>query len=215
MRLCTKQHLRRVQLANLDNSSLLVFSGGQTRSQSWTTEAESYYRLALSLNQPLPTFRSEDEITSSHAPFEPLETGRASGKLAGSSITLAAGSHDSDTLPDLTKFRMTTEDYALDSYENLLYSIARFYEFTGDYPQKITVVGYNFKKDRFLNLHTHALRWPTSKLLPDGSRAFSYVGIDDDGTNLNLNKDQAYDLFERDMYGCYSKLLVRTSPLLY
>jgi hypothetical protein len=27
--------------------------------------------------------------------------------------------------------RVTTEDYALDSYQNLLFSVARFHEFTG------------------------------------------------------------------------------------
>lgn len=44
--------------------------------------------------------------------------------------------------------RATVEEYALDSYENLLYSIARFREVTGRWPGKITVVGYGMKRRR-------------------------------------------------------------------
>lgn len=48
--------------------------------------------------------------------------------------------------------RVTTEEFALDSYQNLLFAIARFREFTGNYPQKITVVGYGMKRNRFVIL---------------------------------------------------------------
>jgi hypothetical protein len=44
--------------------------------------------------------------------------------------------------------RATLEEFALDSYENLLFSLARFKEFTGRYPTKITVVGYGVKRRR-------------------------------------------------------------------
>jgi hypothetical protein len=37
------------------------------------------------------------------------------------------------------------EDYARDSFENLLFSICRFKEVTGNYPARVTVVGYTFK----------------------------------------------------------------------
>jgi hypothetical protein len=40
------------------------------------------------------------------------------------------------------------EEYALDSYENLLFSIARFREVTGRWPEKITVIGYGMKQAR-------------------------------------------------------------------
>jgi len=66
--------------------------------------------------------------------------------------------------------RLTTEDFALDSFQNLLFSIARFKEFTGRYPNRISVVGYEFKKPRFENLHRAAIRWPENK--------FTYYGID-------------------------------------
>ena len=74
-------------------------------------------------------------------------------------------------LPNQLLFeRSTTENYALDSFQNLLFSIARFHEFTGHFPSMITVVGYEFKEPRFTNLHREALRWPRDK--------FNYVGVD-------------------------------------
>ena len=65
--------------------------------------------------------------------------------------------------------RATTEDAALDSFQNVLFSVARFREVTGVYPARITVVGHDFKRRRFEQLHRRALRW--SKL------RFTYVGI--------------------------------------
>ncbi|KAF9467337.1 hypothetical protein BDZ94DRAFT_1249113 [Collybia nuda] len=119
--------LRAAQLAIEDKDALLVFSGGQTRSVSTTTEAESYMRLALSA-----------DVFHTPASF----------------------------------IRSTTENHALDSFQNLLFSIARFHEYTGNYPTKITVVGYEFKRARFVDLHRAALRWPKER--------FNYIGVDPD-----------------------------------
>jgi hypothetical protein len=66
--------------------------------------------------------------------------------------------------------RATTENYALDSYQNILFSIARFHECTGRYPENITVVGYQMKKRRFEELHRAAIRWPKER--------FHYIGVD-------------------------------------
>ena len=64
----------------------------------------------------------------------------------------------------------TTELFALDSFQNLLFSIARFREYTGHYPTNITVVGYAFKGKRFEELHARALRWPVERL--------TYIGVE-------------------------------------
>lgn len=78
--------------------------------------------------------------------------------------------------------RATTEDYALDSFQNLLFSIARFHEYTGHYPIEITVVGYEFKRLRFIDLHRTAIRWPIQR--------FHYIGIDpEDGHNLTAAEE--------------------------
>ncbi|DBA67947.1 TPA: hypothetical protein ACH3X2_013986 [Trebouxia sp. C0005] len=56
--------------------------------------------------------------------------------------------------------RAFTEEHARDSFENLLFSLCRFYELTGHYPRELTVIGYDFKHERFADLHRAALRWP-------------------------------------------------------
>mmetsp|Transcript_10210 Transcript_10210/g.24535 ORF Transcript_10210/g.24535 Transcript_10210/m.24535 type:complete len:437 (+) Transcript_10210:12-1322(+) len=102
--------------------------------------------------------------------------------------------------------RATAEEFATDSFENLLFSIARFREVTGDYPQTITVVSFTFKQRRFETLHAHALRWPPDR--------FSYVGVDPPAsTGFDLQRatngelENAAKPFEQDPYGCHSELL--------
>ncbi|KAH9485203.1 hypothetical protein JR316_0002110 [Psilocybe cubensis] len=99
--------------------------------------------------------------------------------------------------------RTTTENYAMDSYQNLLFSIARFQEFTGHFPTKITIVGYEFKRQRFTELHRKAIKWPRNK--------FYYVGVDpnhDGGTNaIEGEKKNGYLPYSLDLYGCHSLLI--------
>jgi len=66
------------------------------------------------------------------------------------------------------KQRALTEEHARDSFENLLFSVCRFRELTGTYPQNITVVSYDFKEERFADLHRSAIGFPESR--------FNYVG---------------------------------------
>lgn len=72
-------------------------------------------------------------------------------------------------LPSADMFtRVTIEDAALDSFQNVLFSIARFRELTGVYPKRITVVGHDFKRRRFEGLHRLALRWPKLRFTYEG-----------------------------------------------
>ncbi|KIL68870.1 hypothetical protein M378DRAFT_70620 [Amanita muscaria Koide BX008] len=152
---------RGADLAVHDRYSLLVFSGGQTKKASTTTEAESYLRLALYSN------------------------------LFGASGTPA------------TDFsRTTTENYALDSYQNLLFSIARFHEYTGRFPENITVIGYEFKRQRFVHLHRPAIRWPSDR--------FHYIGVDATDESSSAARqgewENGYKPYSEDLYGCHSFL---------
>ncbi|KAE8685705.1 pleckstrin-like proteiny domain-containing family A member 8-like [Hibiscus syriacus] len=67
------------------------------------------------------------------------------------------------------KWRALTEEHARDSFENLLFSVCRFRELTGTYPQNITVVSYDFKEERFANLHRTAIGFPESRFFYKGS----------------------------------------------
>ena len=50
---------------------------------------------------------------------------------------------------DNVERRAFTEDHARDSLENVLFSVARFRELTGKVPRNLTVVSYEFKRERF------------------------------------------------------------------
>lgn len=77
--------------------------------------------------------------------------------------------------------------------------VNRFKEITGDYPKRITVVGYDFKGERFENLHRAALRFPAD--------AFTYVGLHPGGRFDHAaaaagERTSALEPYMSDPYGC-------------
>ncbi|KAJ2660517.1 hypothetical protein IW148_003769 [Coemansia sp. RSA 1199] len=132
--------------------------------------------------------------------------------FSGSKTRLEAGAHSealgywtaADRMGWLTNDvfrRVVTEEYARDSLENVLFSIARFHEVTGNYPDRITVVGFEFKRERFVDVHRRALRYPRIR--------FNYVGINPPGDAAHLvaaEKKNAYEPFSRDLYACEGTL---------
>ena len=90
--------------------------------------------------------------------------------------------------------RADTEEFSLDSFQNLLYGVCRFREITGGYPDSIVALGWKFKGPRF-DLRRRALRIPAA--------SFRYEGVNDSpGLEENLPFEQARArLFERDPYG--------------
>lgn len=69
---------------------------------------------------------------------------------------------------DALRARVHTEEYARDSFENLLFSMCRFHELTGTWPRNVTVIGYAFKEVRFRSYHRAAIDFPASR--------FHYIG---------------------------------------
>ena len=55
------------------------------------------------------------------------------------------------------------QEHARDSFENLLFSLCRFYELTGHYPINITVISYELKQKRFQDLHRPAVQFPRQR----------------------------------------------------
>lgn len=66
--------------------------------------------------------------------------------------------------------RSLVEGHARDSRDNLVYALATFYRHVGQYPDLIIVVGWAFKRPRFLK-HCDALEWPAAR--------FCYIGLND------------------------------------
>mmetsp|Transcript_1624 Transcript_1624/g.2421 ORF Transcript_1624/g.2421 Transcript_1624/m.2421 type:complete len:345 (-) Transcript_1624:40-1074(-) len=166
-----------IKLALEDEKSLLVFSGGETRSQTGPeTEGGSYFRVADALH-----------LWHGRDVFSDGET---------------AAINEASTV----RARTTTEEYATDSFENLLFSICRFREVTGAYPTKISVVSFTFKKQRFETLHAGALQWSVNR--------FHYVGVDppaSTGFNLKISSEgerkNSLVPFQTDPYGCHTDIL--------
>ncbi|ONK57658.1 uncharacterized protein A4U43_C09F2750 [Asparagus officinalis] len=97
--------------------------------------------------------------------------------------------------------RTLTEENARDSFENLLFSVCRFRELTGTYPQNITVVSYDFKEQRFSHLHRSAIGFPEQR--------FSFFGTpappkSRDGATQGEAIARAQ--FQLDPYGCFGTL---------
>ncbi|RNF26961.1 uncharacterized protein Tco025E_00827 [Trypanosoma conorhini] len=133
---CFASHIRRalVLLKKQLNSSIIIFSGGQTSASAGPrSEALSYYILAEETNL-FGLFNSAAQVRS------------------------------------VLENHVFTEEFARDSFENLLFSIARFYEVTRHFPDSIIVVGWKHKRERFVKYHREALRYPAEK--------FSYIGLD-------------------------------------
>lgn len=117
--------------SNLEDS-VLVISGGFTKSKIEKSESSSYYELAQKSNllKKFPNL------------------------IKGENILL--------------------EEYARDSYENILYSLVTFYQKFGKFPKKVSVVGFGFKRERFLLSHLTTFGYYNSPMLGN--------------SELNLNK---------------------------
>lgn len=86
---------------------------------------------------------------------------------------------------ELLLSRITTEEFARDSFENVLFLVCRFYEVHGYYPEHITVIGFEFKRDRFVKHHLgQALNFPEERI--------EYIGNAPDPKDLNAEQKRAY-----------------------
>ena len=90
--------------------------------------------------------------------------------------------------------RATTEEFARDSFENLLFGICRFHQAAKRMPERVIVVGWRFKEQRF-ELHRKAIA------LPDAQ--YQYIGANDpdDLAEAEKGEDGTYKDFELDPFG--------------
>lgn len=160
------------------DESVVIFSGGQSRPQSGPkSEALTYYQLA-----------------EYHHFFPPPTFANVSQSSLQSAI-------------ENVKKRVFAEEFARESLENVLFSICRFFEVAGRYPSRLTVVGFEYKRKRFEELHRKALRWPSDR--------FRYIGIDMRTIaeresvslaphHLNPTDSNTYQAAQKDLYFCHS-----------
>mmetsp|Transcript_15873 Transcript_15873/g.47347 ORF Transcript_15873/g.47347 Transcript_15873/m.47347 type:complete len:351 (-) Transcript_15873:38-1090(-) len=99
--------------------------------------------------------------------------------------------------------RAVTEEFARDSFENLLFSLCRFKEVAGAYPQRVTVVSFDFKERRFVELHAPALGLPPAH--------FDFAGVAPRSPKFDADAAAAGEAaaaaaFRADPYGCAGDL---------
>lgn len=166
-------------------SSILMFSGGQTRRDVGPiSEALSYYHVAKHQG-----WISDHDLHTAN-------------KDAGNDAPA-----------------VYLEEYARDSFENLLYSLCRFHEITGHYPEEITIVGFDFKKTRFVDMHRKAIGFPLD--------TFHYISMNPldihspanhfDTISANKGESEVEALFNQDPYSCGDVLhnkKVKRNPFL-
>lgn len=184
--------------------ALLVFSGGATRAATGPdTEGASYYRVA----DAMQLWNNTSHDNASHRNLQHMNINSKNDEA--NVIDNNKNNEIDDPVSHYTntvRARTITEEFATDSFQNLLFSICRFHEVTGVYPESITMVSFTFKQRRFETLHVPALQWPSTK--------FSFVGRDSPpSTGFDLaastrgEAEQAARPFEADPYGCHSAVL--------
>jgi len=90
--------------------------------------------------------------------------------------------------------RAVLEECALDSFQNVLFGLHRFREIAGDWPQRVTVCGWGFKRRRIAELHRRALGW---------TRQFEYVAVNDPPSleEVSRREETTCAEFEADPWG--------------
>ena len=194
-------------LAAADPRSILVFSGGVTREQAgYLSEGQSYYwaarMLCLHRIALLDAAGEGANYSTSTIHLDPIsESTRLLLQESLPSADLDASRLTRASFERVLATSLHAEDFARDSYENLLFSLARFRELSGNLPHHVTVIGLAIKMGRFSDLHRDAIGYPRSR--------FAYVGIDPQGiseadrTRMREGEQtQSVAKFERDPYAC-------------
>jgi hypothetical protein len=170
------------------------------------SQEESWYLLPYQRGMGYPSIiqshitRGVDIVKSDHKSvlvFSGGETRKNVGPISEAASYYFVGKHAMLFADDLEN-RVFLEEFAMDSYENLLFSICRFKEVYDYYPEKVTVVGFDFKEGRFSNIHRKAIKFPADK--------FSYEGLHAplpfDYPSALAGEKLAAGAFFRDPYGC-------------
>lgn len=104
--------------------------------------------------------------------------------------------------------RVITEEFARDSFENLVFSICRFYQVTGGYPHSISVIGMPMKEARFVDLHRAAIGFPADRFHYTGVPDPSFWSAEQYDAMQQGEHDNAYSHFTIDPLGCSSTRLL-------
>ncbi|SMY18812.1 unnamed protein product [Zymoseptoria tritici ST99CH_1A5] len=91
------------------------------------------------------------------------------------------------------------ENSAMDSYQNLLFSILLFHHLTHAYPAQVTVITHAFKTPRFLQLHGPAIKFPAHRLRGLGINP-PFTAQEAEETEIG-ERERGYAPWKEDLYG--------------
>ncbi|KAG9997561.1 release factor, partial [Aureobasidium melanogenum] len=116
---------------------------------------------------------------------------------------------DSDVVQQaMTDGRILCEDAATDSYQNLLFSLIKYYEVKGKWPRMVTVITHSFKEARFLECHADAICWPSEKIRVQGlNPPFPLSEL----REVQGLEKETLDLFKADPHGVHAPLSSKRS----
>lgn len=184
-----------VELTNDIENNILIFSGSQTKPELGPiSEAQSYYFLTYKIIQH---WRNTNDIPDNFDSemIDYLE-----------SISSYIDSNGGNISTIFNAYNVSTEEFSLDSFDNLLFSIARFQEIFFSYPKDITIVGFGFKEERFVKYHAKAIDFPQTKInyISIGPEPTSYTKEQLTEYFSNITKAEnknALNHFAKDWYG--------------
>ncbi|GME96580.1 unnamed protein product [Ambrosiozyma monospora] len=111
-----------------------------------------------------------------------------------------------------SKDKILLEECARDSFENVLFSLALYKSKFGYYPDRITIVGFEFKRYRFMNQHLKVLQFPETNI--------EYIGIGPiypSQEHFGISDLKEYELkkkaFFDDLVNCEDKFAVQLFDL--
>ncbi|PNS19036.1 hypothetical protein CAC42_1772 [Sphaceloma murrayae] len=96
--------------------------------------------------------------------------------------------------------RLGLEEHATDSYQNLLFSIIKYRQTHGRYPERITVITHKFKARRFVELHAQAIRWPLDRIKVAGKDP-PWASQEEEAEVIAAEEENAMLPFRSDLYG--------------
>lgn len=94
--------------------------------------------------------------------------------------TITTRSHPFSPIP--LHPRIECEERAMDSYQNILFSIIQFWRSTSRWPNSLTIVSHAFKRRRLVEAHCNAIVFPLEKV--------HFVGINPPGVPEVVDREE-------------------------
>ena len=107
--------------------------------------------------------------------------------------------HATDDQRNSLEARTAVESFSRDSFENLLFSICRFWQLVGRYPRHVSLVSWAFKRERF-DFHRETIRFPAER--------FHFEGFNEPVGLASALQGEAVTLsdFRKNRYGSDGRL---------